>query len=331
MTPREIIKGNLYFTAPKRIGFGFGYSEADDVVFQKQSSEGFFIQRRWTEGRFEYYDDEWGNVWFRVADMGAGGEIHKAAIKDWAQLDGFKLPDLANPVRYTKVKAAFEADREHYRIGGLPGFPFAICRYLRKMEIYFQDLILERENIDRLHDRVAGLLEQMIAQYAISSADGVFFCEDWGIQDRLLIHPDMWRDIFKPLFQRLCDKAHSLKLDIWMHSCGYNWDILDDLADVGVNVLQFDQPALYGLERLAGKLQSRRVCLCSPVDIQRIMPTGNRKLIEASARDMCRLFGAQRGGFVAGSYGDLKGIGVLPEWDQWAREAFIAYSRLPCA
>jgi hypothetical protein len=114
-----------------------------------------------------------------------------------------------------------------------------------------------------------------------------------------------------------------------MHSCGYDWEILDDLAEVGVNALQFDQPSLYGLERLAGKLQSLKVCLWSPVDIQRIMPTGDRARITSTAKKMVELFGARHGGFIAKNYGDLPGIGVKEEWDMWAYETFVQNQKLP--
>jgi hypothetical protein len=234
------------------------------------------------------------------------------------------MPDFDNPARYVAPGQVFKAAPDKYHLGCIPGFPFAICRYLRKMEIYFQDLILEREHIDVLHDKVSGLLERVIRQFAATGADGIFFCEDWGIQDRLLISPTMWREIFKPLYQRLCDTAHQSGLQVLMHSCGYNWEILDDLAETGVDAFQFDQPGLYGLERLAGKLKSIGVCLWSPVDIQKVMPTGDRKLIESSAEQMAELFFRQNGRFIAKNYPDLKGIGVTEEWDGWAYSKFAA-------
>lgn len=328
MTPREVIKRNLAFADPQRIGFNFGGEGRMNDMLGARYDNGPWQQRRWTEGRFEYYNDEWGNVWFRVADMGAGGEIYEPALKDWGMLKDYVLPDLANPSRYGKVRETF-ASTDRYRVGNLPGFPFAICRYLRKMEIYFQDLILERDSIDILHERVTSLLEDVMRQYAAAGADGVFFCEDWGIQDRLLISPTMWREIFKPLFVRLCATARGLGLDVLMHSCGYNWEILGDLAEAGIRAFQFDQPSLYGLERLAGRLQSLKVCLYSPVDVQRILPTGDLNLIEKTASDMCRLFGGRHGGFIAKNYGDLKGIGTKPEWDKLAYDTFVARQALP--
>jgi hypothetical protein len=54
------------------------------------------------------------------------------------------------------------------------------------------------------------------------------------------------------------------------------------------------------------------------VDIQKILPTGDRALIEAGAREMVDIFA---GGLICKNYLDLAGIGVRPEWDQWAYEA----------
>jgi uroporphyrinogen-III decarboxylase len=187
------------------------------------------------------------------------------------------------------------------------------------MENYFQDLVWERPNIDRLHASVTDLLLIMVLEWADAGADAVMFCEDWGLQNRLLVSPRMWRDVFKPIYACLCGTARSDGLHVIMHSCGCVWDILDDLAEVGVSAMQFDQPALYGLDRLAAKLREVGMCLYAPVDIQQVMPTGDRMRIEAEARRMVDLFSH---GFIATNYGDLRGIGVEPEWDNWAYEVF---------
>jgi hypothetical protein len=322
MNPREIIKSNLSGRRASRFGMCFDRGRVNDFVSAGISASAVWKEKRWMEGNTEFSTDEWGNTWHRLAGMSERGEIFKPALEDWGQLKDWRLPDMDNPARYAGVRKTFEKEPDKFRIGSLPGFPFAIARYMRKMEIYFQDLLLEREHIDELHDTITGLLERMIEKFAAAGADGIFFCEDWGIQDRLLISPDMWREIFKPLFRRLCHAAHKNGLQVLMHSCGYNWAILDDLAEVGINVFQFDQPELYGLEKLAGKLKEIGVCLWSPVDIQKVMPTGNRELIVKSAERMVELFFNQNGRFIAKNYGDLKGIGVQAEWDQWAYETF---------
>ena len=150
--------------------------------------------------------------------------------------------------------------------------------------------------------------------------DGLIFCEDLGIQDRTLMSPAMWRDIFRPLYERLTSRAHRYNMKVIQHSCGYNWALVDDLCAAGIDCLQFDQPAIYDQPALAAKLRQHGVGLYSPCDIQKVLPTGDRALIERETRRLAETF---RGGFIAKNYPDLNGIGVKPEWDQWAYEAFL--------
>jgi len=322
MKPKKIIKRNLAFSDAPRFGLAFDQQRLNDFVFAGLSASTTWKQQRWEENGVEYYDDEWGNIWRRITGRSRIGEVYKPALSDWKNLKNLKFPDITAPKRYREAQQAFERNPNLYHIGTL-AFPFGICRYMRKMEIYFQDLYLERKKIDELHDRITSLLESVIEQYANIGADGIFFCEDWGLQNCLMIRPSLWREVFKPLYQRLCYKAHHHNLLVLMHSCGYIWEIMEDLAEVGINCFQFDQPELYGLEQLAVRLRELKVCLFSPVDIQKILPTGNKELIRKEAKKMVELFSRQNGAFIAKNYGDFVGIGIKPEWDQWAYEAFI--------
>ncbi len=321
MTPREIIRRNLEGLDAPRIGMNFSGGRWNDFTGGGASASASWTPRRWTDGGVEYYDDEWGNLWHRLVGMSSGGEIHTPALADWSALETYRLPDLDALERYEAARAAFAAEGERFRMGWLPGFPFAICRYLRKMEVYFQDLATDPELIERLHGMVADLLERVIIRLADAGADGIFFCEDWGVQNRLLISPAMFRRLYKPHFARLCGAARSRGMHVFMHSCGWVWDILPDLAEVGVSAMQFDQPALCGLEALSGRFHELGLALHAPVDIQKVMPTGDRALIEGGAQEMLRLF---EGRLIAKDYPDLHGIGVAPEWDGWAYDVFRA-------
>jgi uroporphyrinogen-III decarboxylase len=135
----------------------------------------------------------------------------------------------------------------------------------------------------------------------------------------------MFRYYFKDLYTRLMSIAHDYGMKVLMHSCGNNWEILDDLLDCGVNCFQFDQPAVYDMPALAEKLRNRKAALWSPTDIQKILPTGDREYIKAETQRMCELFD---GGLIAKNYPDLKGIGVAEKWDQWAYDAFLEYAGL---
>ena len=177
-----------------------------------------------------------------------------------------------------------------------------------------------RDHVDVLHDRVTSLYEGVIDRYGEAGMDAVSFAEDLGLQDRTMFSPPMWRDIFRPLYERLTGRAHRYGMKVIQHSCGFNWALIDDLCEAGIDCLQFDQPAVYDMPALAEKLRKHGVGLFSPCDIQQVLPTGDRDLITRETRRLVETF---RGGFIAKDYPDLHGIGVDPEWDQWAYEEFL--------
>ena len=321
LTSREIILANLEHADPPRPGLTFGgEGRINDMLSCGLGASESYEQRRWTEGGVEYYDDEWGNLWYRDPEGSAGGEIHEPALADWSKLDSLRVPDFDSPARYERIREAFAQPTDKFKVAFVPGWVFATSRYLRRMEVYFVDLIEHRAEIDRLHEIVTGLLVKVIHGYADAGAEAIFYCEDLGTQDRALIGPPMWRDVFAPHYRRLVGAAHARGMKVLMHSCGYNWELLDGLIEAGIDCFQFDQPCAYDMPALAAKLRKAKVALWSPVDIQKVMPTGDRAFIEAEAQ---RLVDTFRGGLILKNYGDLHGIGVEPEWDRWAYEAVL--------
>ena len=320
MTPREIIYANLEHQGPDRPGMDFSGDRLNDFRWAGLSPSLTYQPKIWVEGNMEYSVDEWGNVWRRIVGMSQSGEIFTPALADWGSLDKLQLPDYDDPRRYEGMRQAFAQPTDRFKLVFLPGWVFASSRYLRKMEIYFMDLVEYREEIDRLHALVTGLFERTIRLCGDAGAEGIIFCEDLGVQDRVLIGPAMWRDVFKPHYQRLTAAAHESGMKVFMHSCGYNWELIDDLVDAGIDCFQFDQPAAYDLPALAAKFKQHKVALFSPVDIQQVMPTGDRAYIEAEAERLVKTF---NGFLIAKNYGDLHGIGVQEEWDMWAYRAVL--------
>ncbi|HOD49953.1 MAG TPA: uroporphyrinogen decarboxylase family protein [Candidatus Hydrogenedentes bacterium] len=319
MTPREIVRENIECRCEERIAFNFtGEDRRND--FTGAGCEHDIETKTWTEGNIEYYTDIWGNVWHRIVGLSQGGEVFEPVIKDWADLDNLTLPAIDNPAYFESARKLGASDTDLFRVGSMPGWPFATCRYMRKMEVYFTDLLAHRDRIDLLHDRVTSLFEGVIDRFGEAGMDGIMYCEDLGTQDRLLLGVPIWRDVFRPLYERLTARAHAHGMKVVMHSCGFNYELVDDLCEAGVDCLQFDQPALYDMPALAEKLRRHRAGLFSPCDIQKVLPTGDREIIR---RETERLVNTFRGGFIAKNYPDLHGIGVEPEWDRWAYETFV--------
>ncbi len=332
MDSREIIKRCIEFTGPERIGYDFlaphptdfvyaGWGKESDVVYEKDAPE---IRQAAPDFPGQLYRDRYGNIWGRLNER-YGGEVIKGVLQDgWDRLDQVQLPNFCTLEARQEIAAIFASRPDRYRLGSLPGFPFAIMRYMRRMDVFLQDVLWYEKEVMQLNERVVAMLLEMIDFYALAGADGLIFAEDWGTQERLLVSPVLWRRMFKPSFQILAERVHRRGMHLFMHSCGWIYPILNDLIEVGVDVLQLDQPELMGLERLAAEFAGR-VTFFSPVDIQKVMQTGDRALIQAAARRMVACFyknGGCRGGFIAKDYPQWQAIGVREEWAQWARDVF---------
>jgi uroporphyrinogen decarboxylase len=325
MTSREIVRAAITFDGPERVPMSLPPPYPNDFRTAYAGPDPACPASGWHEvepGRWEE-TDEWGNTWARVEGF-SKGEVARGALERWDALDALRLPDYGLPERYAEARRVFGEETERFRVGGLPGFPFNIARKMRRLDNFLVDVLAEP-------DRVAGLLamveEQMaraVRQYAAAGADAVMFPEDWGTQDRLLVRPEVWRRVFRPGFERLCGIARDCGLFVLMHSCGCIREIIDDLIGVGINVLQFDQPRLYGIEALAEQFGGRAAFWC-PVDIQTTLQSGDAAAIRAEARLMVERLGAFRGGFIAGYYWGNEAIGLDRGWQDVACRAFVEH------
>jgi hypothetical protein len=333
-TSREIIRRVISRDSPPRIGFQFrkeGYPKDIVVLPGIRIVHPGYRETDWSRdpellGRVpgfagEVRADVWGNIWGRL-DAVSKGECIRGVLEDgWDSVDAYELPRV-DPAGTGEVRTAVARSPERYRMGFLPGMPFSLMRSMRKMETFLADMLLEEDRVAQLRDRLVAHLLAHVDANAEAGADSVYTGEDWGTQEALLVSPPTWRRLFKPAFAAVAARAHERGMTFIVHSCGWIWDIIPDLVEVGVDVLQVDQPALLGVERL-GSAFGARVTFWSPVDIQQVMPTGNRELIEAEARTMIRELGSGGGGLIAADYTQWEALGVRDEWAEWARQVFL--------
>ena len=321
MTSREIVRRTLDFEDPERVARSF---RGSDFLWTHHACPTRLVEWRDTgDGAWELID-EWGNVWRRI-DAHSKGEVHRGVIADWSDLDKYEFPDYSNADDYHPVTTAKQANPDKWIIGGLPGFAFNIARKMRRMETYLRDLLLEPERVAELHDRIDACLADLIRNYAAAGADAVMFGEDWGTQTQLLINPSLFRKEFLPRFQTLCGLAHDVGVRVFMHSCGQNEEVVPDLIDAGIDLFQFDQPDLHGLDLLASHQARAKVTYWCPVDIQKALQTRDEQVIRAKAREMLDKLWKGRGGFVAGYYNDNPSIGLDGEVQEWASDEFVTH------
>jgi len=318
---REIVRRTLEYDEPDRVARSYGESDFAGAGPHIETSA-----TKWQEVGKDCWErvDEWGNLWRRV-DPTSAGEVARGVLENFADLDSYELPGYADPEAYCPVREARGEHPDKYLLGSLPGFAFNIARKLRRLEQYLLDLLEDPDRVHHLHDRIDAMLEHMIRNHADAGADGVMFCEDWGTQAGLLVDPGLWRREYGPRFESLCGLAHGLGIRVFMHSCGQIEAIVPDLIAAGIDLLQFDQPELHGLDVLAAHQDRANVTFWCPVDIQTVLQSKDEDAIRRRVREMLDKLWRGRGGFVAGYYSDNVSIGLEPEWQEFASDEFTAY------
>lgn len=302
MSSRELVKRAIRFENPERLPYRFDDKHGNDFFFVNMEPS--------PDDRYHSGVDEWGAVW-QSAGPTRLGEVTDFPLKDWKDFDKLQIPDINDPRRWKQ----FENARD--RAGDM----FMQCRgislyerlhFIRGLENTWTDIYLERENLCKLLDILMEMNLTAIERFAQANADGFFFTDDWGLQDRLMIDPNIWREIWKPRYERVFSAVHDGGMLVFMHSCGNIVDILDDLIEIGCDVIQMDQQENMGLE-LLGERFGGRITFWSPVDIQAIMPKNNLDEIRRYCRRMVKVLGRQEGGFIPRWYVDPVGAGHSPE------------------
>lgn len=320
MTPREIVRRTLDYDGPERVARTFPpESDLLGVACTAKTHATAWVE---VGGGLWERTDEWGNTWHR-ADPTSKGEVKKGVLDSLDDFEGYRFPDHSKPEDYEDVRKARVDHPDKWLMGLVPGFAFNLARKMRRLDLYLMDLVSEPEKVARIHDAVDLMVADMIRNYAAAGADSIFFLEDWGTQQNLMISPKLWRKEFFPRYRKLCGIAADCGIKVFMHSCGYNAAIVPGIMEAGVALLQFDQPDLYGINNLAAFQEQGKITFWCPVDIQRTLQTRDEKIIRQKAREMLDKLWRGRGGFIAGFYEDEPSIGLTPEIQGWASDEFL--------
>lgn len=340
MTGYEIIKGNINFTGPDRIGLRF------DRIGGKGDVYRIFVlppKSTWPEGAkytvskkarpISGQYDEWGCLWESDDASGSDmGQVKNIPIEDWEDMESYVFPDPKAEGRFEGLEEALAAAEEKglYVQLNSPHCLFERMHFLRGFEDTLMDCLIEPDEIEALATKLAdyqiGIIEE-----AYRLGKGRIHCydttDDWGSQTNMLVSPKVFREIFKPQYKRIFDKAHACGMDVRFHIDGKVNDILPDLIEVGANIINIHQPRLLGIDEVS-KIARGHVCFEVAVDIQATMPTGDKNLIEAEAKELIEKWGTEKGGLIGVEYGYLNAIGTTKESMLCALESFEKYGQL---
>ena len=236
------------------------------------------------------YVDSWGIGWRQVRYAEGGGRYteivkHPLAGND-EKLISYRAPDPDEPEQYREIEDLVTRYGEtHYIVGGVLGSVFEGPWYLRGMAQLLEDMLVNKDYAHQLMDMVMNFHLRVGLNLIERGCDMLLAGDDVGTQDRMLISPALWREFVKPRYGKLFQAYREASADVKIatHICGSVEPIIDDLIEVGVDILNPVQP----LAMDPGKLKKRfgtRISFWGGVDDQKVIPFGSTADIE---REVC--------------------------------------------
>ncbi|MGQ9729648.1 MAG: uroporphyrinogen decarboxylase family protein [Candidatus Zipacnadales bacterium] len=269
------------------------------------------------------WQDSWGTVWRRLKGYTSGEVLHPA-IPNWEAWRTYRFPPHPPESHYEDFAAQVKQRHpdEFVKVSG-GGF-FQHMQHLRGPANYFVDLAEDNDGVHELADRMVEYNLYSIKRYVQAGVDCITFGDDWGAQDRLLIHPDEWRRFFKPRYARMFEVAREAGVHVWFHTDGWILEIIEDLIEIGVTILN-PQHACMGTQRV-GEICGGRICIRTDIDRQWVLPFGTPEEVVTAVKEAIEAFGRFNGGVLL--HGEI-GPEVPLENIEALYEAFYEYGRYP--
>ena len=236
-----------------------------------------------------------GPLYMEVVDAPLEG------IETADRAEEYEFPDPHADGRYEAAKRdVAEFGDRYYVIGDCELTMFEMAWHLVGMEKFLRDLIRGEEYTEILLRKSLNWTKGVAEELAGLGVDALWFGDDVGAQNGLLLSPDLWRERFKPKYRELIDGVREIDEDITIifHSDGAVAPLIDDLIELGVDVFNPVQPGVPGHE--PRELKDRfgdEISFFGSIDQQELLPGGTVEEVEADVRKKIDVLG-EGGGFM---------------------------------
>lgn len=284
----------------------------------------------------EVFIDSWGVG--RKISGGYANLCHHPLqkIKTLEEIEAHQWPDPDREFDYTGLKAharTLYEQGEYALVGcmGSPGNTYEQAWYLRGLSEFFLDMVMHKDLAHALMRKVTDHRKRSAELYLKEVGefiDVIQMADDLGAQNTSLMSPESYREIIKPYQAELIAHMRQFtKAKVYHHSCGSITNLLDDMIEIGIEILNPVQATAAGME--TDQLKKRfgdRLTFWGAIDTFEVLPNGSvddvRKEVNLRIKDL-----SPGGGYVLGSVHNMQ-IDVPPENVEAMFETALAYKRI---
>ncbi|MFC1479080.1 uroporphyrinogen decarboxylase family protein [Planctomycetota bacterium] len=231
----------------------------------------------WTDERT--YQDAWG-VTHRLGDgdwyeQWIDGPLTTAQGPEDVEKANLPSPEQINePEDYAEQIESLKSQNRFVR-GGVPN-PYKQAWNLRGMDNLLADYLINRDFLEALYDKLYELYGDMTRRMAKGGVDMISVGGDIAMQDRIIMGPEAWREVDKPRMAKLIQDCRDINPEVFffIHSDGNITDLMDDIVEIGFNVINPIQPECMDPVQVK-KRYGDRITLHGGVSLQKTLPFGS--------------------------------------------------------
>jgi len=232
-------------------------------------------------GKGQEYTCSWGCKWkYFSNETGSYTSIIEHPLAnddDGNKLAAYRTPDpnvddVVIPLRDVISRYG----QTHFICGFLACTIFEASWYLHGLDDTIIDMVERPDYVNTLFDKVTEYTHRAGLRFIDEGVDMIWLGDDVGMQDSMMMSPQIWREFLKPRLKMLIDefKSKNPELLIAYHSCGYIMPIIEELIEIGVDVLNPIQPRAMDPAAVK-KAFGDRLSFWGAIDIQETLPRGS--------------------------------------------------------
>ena len=166
-------------------------------------------------------------------------------------------------------------------------------------------LITEKDTANEMMGRYVDAVISCLKLYHEATGDCCFAwgvaSDDAGTQRGEFMSPDLFAEMIKPNYKRICDWVHeNTNWKTYLHSCGSVYCYIPHWIEAGIDILNPVQISAANMEpeRLMKDFGGKIVFWGGGCDTQKVLPLGTPEEVKAHVRHNIDVFGSGDGGYV---------------------------------
>lgn len=238
--------------------------------------------------------DLFGVKWMRGDDGGDVGVVAEYPLQHMS-IEEYAFPEI--DVEFAEsICKKLEAETSRFTMFSITMGFFERAWSLMGMEDALVNMVTEEEDVQTVFN---GILEHHLKLLDVAlphTFDALYFGDDWGQQNGLIMGPKLWRQYIKPGVAEIFKKARSAGKLVVLHSCGDLREIMGDLIEIGVDVYNTIQPEIYDLKQLKREY-GKDLTFYGGISTQQFLPIATKEESKQKALEVLDIM-ATGGGYI---------------------------------